>query len=878
MKKLEPTLGLFAVVAISISAMLGSGLFVLPGLAVLKSGNALWAAYLLAAIAVLPAALSKSELATAMPESGGTYVYLNRAFGPLAGTISGLGLWISLLLKSSFALVGFSAYLLVLADLPIKPTSLTLLGGVILLNILGVRKVGAAQKVVVLFAATVLIGLVILGFDKVDPRRLQPLLSDDPLQLIAAAGFVFVSYAGVTKVAAIAEEIKDPDRNLPRGILLSLTLVTILYVAVSATLVGVLPLEALRGDLKPVYSLTMAIDPRFGVLAAVLGVLTMTSMATAGLLASSRFPFAMARNALMPSALKHISERTRTPTVAILATGALMGVAILFLDIAKIAKLASAFQILLFIGVNVTVVLLRESRAQWYKPAYRAPFYPWVQVLGIVLELTLLLMLGLAPLVAILALGLAGLALYYGYGRRRSDARGVLLSMGPRRDLIETQRRPAVECPESAREEAHVVVTLLDQERSPEMLVEIGAALADHAPVQIVHLTEVPEQMSVGDILDDPVSYSLQRRFRAMAEDKGLELRFEDEVTRDLPKTVHDYANRHSTQWMVKSWSRRPAGLLLQNPRFWLRSHLPCNLALFHDTGVRYLREILAYVEPGPDDALVVSTTAHLADLYGARVTFAQFVPNDAPAAQLQARADYLDQIHLLSKIPSKTRVLRGRRFTDALAAASASYDLLVMGAPEEGASMRFLSTQKDKLTARALCSVLRLQTPRQETHSAVSPGGVACPLADFIDPRFIGWGLSATKKEALFDGFAAAFAALEGLSAAQIDEALWERERTQNTGVGVGVAFPHATLINTQRTWLGVYTSAQPIDYQAMDGQPVDVFFVTLGPPSERQAHLQLLATLSRMVMETPLLDELRRARSAEEMLSILTRCAPDA
>ena len=98
MKKLERKLTLLSVVAISIGGMLGSGIFVLPGIAAAKTGESIWLAYLIAAVCILPAALSKSELASALPASGGSYVYIERAFGPLLGTISGLGLWISLLL------------------------------------------------------------------------------------------------------------------------------------------------------------------------------------------------------------------------------------------------------------------------------------------------------------------------------------------------------------------------------------------------------------------------------------------------------------------------------------------------------------------------------------------------------------------------------------------------------------------------------------------------------------------------------------------------------------------------------------------------------------------------------------------------------------
>ena len=169
MKVLERRLGLATVVAISMSAMIGSGLFVLPGLAVTLTGPSVWLAYLVAGLCVFPAALSKAELATAMPVSGGTYVYIDRTFGPLAGTIAGLALWLSLLLKSSFALVGFGAYLSVIADVPLRPVASLLLVGVLLLNIAGVRRVGAFQLGVVALALIALGGLTVWSFGRAGP-------------------------------------------------------------------------------------------------------------------------------------------------------------------------------------------------------------------------------------------------------------------------------------------------------------------------------------------------------------------------------------------------------------------------------------------------------------------------------------------------------------------------------------------------------------------------------------------------------------------------------------------------------------------------------------------------------------------------------------
>jgi len=146
-KTLKRTTGLIGVVIISLSAML-PGIFVTPTFAAEIMGPGIWLAYLLAASVVLPGALSKSELSSGMPSSGGSYVYLERTYGPLIGTISGLGLWASFLLKSAFALIGFSAYLIAVTtyfkfEISLMILSMTALVLITIVNILGVSKVKA---------------------------------------------------------------------------------------------------------------------------------------------------------------------------------------------------------------------------------------------------------------------------------------------------------------------------------------------------------------------------------------------------------------------------------------------------------------------------------------------------------------------------------------------------------------------------------------------------------------------------------------------------------------------------------------------------------------------------------------------------------------
>ena len=247
---LKRTTGLAGVVIISLSAML-PGIFVTPTFAAEIMGPGIWLAYLLAASVVLPGALSKSELASGMPSSGGSYVYLERTYGPLIGTISGLGLWASFLLKSAFALIGFSAYLIVVTtyfdvEIGIKVLSMTALVLITIVNILGVSKVKAIQTPIVFSTVGLLVFICIAALFVDDFNAKRPLteaFDASVWSLAEAAAFVFVAYAGVTKVAAIGGEVKNPERNLPAGIMLSLLIATVIYSAIAYLMTAAIPGE-----------------------------------------------------------------------------------------------------------------------------------------------------------------------------------------------------------------------------------------------------------------------------------------------------------------------------------------------------------------------------------------------------------------------------------------------------------------------------------------------------------------------------------------------------------------------------------------------------------------------------------------------------------
>ena len=733
MKKLERKLNFLPVVAISIGGMLGSGIFVLPGLAAAKTGPSIWIAYLIASFCVLPAALSKSELGTAMPTSGGAYVFIERTFGPALGTIAGFGLWLSILLKSAFALVGFGAYLYVMAQIPLKATALAFLAVIAILNVVGVRKVGQAQIVVLGISLVGLSLLLLVGLPKVDPVNLDPAFTQGGWGLMSATAFVFISFAGVTKVAAVAEEIKNPGRNLPLSMLVALLVTAVLYSLIAFTMVGNIPVEELATDIRPVYSLATKVAGKVGgYIAAIIGVITLTSMANAGVLAGSRFPFAMSRDKLLPQFFSKVHPKYTTPVTTILLTCALMALVILLLDVERIAKLASAFMVIMFVAVNSCVIVLRETSVQWYTPSYRSPMYPFVQIFGIISGLILLFQLGFLALIAVGLIVVAGYLVYYFYGSSKVQRSGVLKIYGHRPAsflLYNRQKKRKLKrigAKSGARSEhlsganldgiistdAHVVVPLFGNERSSELLVEMGAAIAPQKKVQVVHLKEVPDQTMLDALLVDDVTVtSLNRRVGAMAQEKSVNVDFDAAVTHNLVETVHSISDQTHCQWMVMGWDGKANdGLFVRNPMGWLVTHIHSSFALYKDKGVRYIRSILIALRPGTDNSEFISVCDNIAQFYKSSITLVRVVDPEDTADYKEAVSAQSHSLLSLCKSPAEAILLEDKNPVRIISEATAGYDLLITGTPRShNWSHVLLGSGRDKFVETAACSVLRL-------------------------------------------------------------------------------------------------------------------------------------------------------------------------
>lgn len=437
-EKLKKQLGLFDVYAISTGAMFSSGFFLLPGIASAYSGPAVILAYLIGGILVLPAMLSVAELSTALPRAGGPYYFLDRSLGPMVGTVGGLGTWFALIFKSAFALVGMGAYLGLFFEVPIKAVAITFTLLFMVMNIIGVKKTTRLQNtfvliligILLLFVVQGLLELFSVGVGTIAETQLTPFLPFGYEGLFATIGLVFVSYAGLTQIASVAEEVKNPDRNIPLGMILSLLTATFIYVMGVFVMVGVLNPEVLRNDLTPVATAAVEFfdwfpEPVGLILIVIAAIAAFASTGNAGIMSAARYPLAMGRDRLIWKKLASVG-RFNTPTISVIATASIMIFFILLLDVENIAKLASAFMLLIFGLLNLAVIVMRESKIEEYDPGFRSPLYPFLQIGGMLVTAFLIIEMGILPILFTGLMTVFCIGWYYYYAYRKVERQGAI--------------------------------------------------------------------------------------------------------------------------------------------------------------------------------------------------------------------------------------------------------------------------------------------------------------------------------------------------------------------------------------------------------------------------------------------------------------------
>ncbi|KAB1197246.1 MULTISPECIES: amino acid permease [Haloferax] len=711
-EELAKDLGLLSALTIGIGTMIGAGIFVLPGVAARTAGPVVVASFVVGGLIALVNALSVSELGTAMPKAGGGYYYVNRALGPLFGSIAGLGDWMGLAFASAFYSIGFGQYLATLVSMP-DVLFLTdvqvgaLVAGAIFVgvNFIGAKETGGVQTVIVTILLAILALFAIQGWLSFD---LATLLGDGgvaPLgygAILPGTALVFVSFLGYAKIATVAEELKNPGRNLPLAIVGSVVIVTVLYSILVSIMLGVVPWPDLSQSAPLTQATLVAFPGGFAGIAVTivtLGALLATaSSANASILASARINFAMGRDRIVTNWLNEIHPTYATPYRSILVTGAVIIVFIAALgrDIEVLAKAATVLHLVVYALMNAALIVFRETDPE-YDPAFTVPLYPITPIVGIALSLGLLGFVGGDELLLSGLFVVGAVVWYVVYARKNTTEQGLLGRYILDRDgdlppaVVGAAATVAPDGSGYASDTPSTMVALSNP-RTERALVTLGATLAKHDGGRLVatHVIQVPDQTSLEAAAAQrdrisTTSNQLMADARRDAEELDVPVETRTILSHEGLREVFNLAREAGVDRLVMGHSgTKLHGGRVEGALDELTHDLPCDVLVLDERGFD-ASDVLLPTAGGHSSDLSASVAKALQETTGARISVlhvADTVTEGREFIEQWAAEHQLDDVELLVETGD---------VETAIGDAAAGKSLVIVGATERGLVSRIV-------------------------------------------------------------------------------------------------------------------------------------------------------------------------------------------
>lgn len=710
----EPTfardLGLFDATMLGVGAMIGAGIFVLTGIAAGVAGPASILAFALNGFVTLLTAFAYAELASAIPRAGGGYSYVRMAFPGALGFTAGWMLWFAYTVACSLYALGFAGYFwevfhkylpgvsgLVFGAVghhaPVLIVTLMVGIGFALLNIRGAEVTGKAENTLTMAKLTVLAIFVFYGLEKVFGAPSEAAANFKPFfpmgggGVLVAMGLTFIAFEGYDLIATVAEEIKEPERNIPRATFIALAITITMYLLILFVSLGAVSPESgttweFLGRYKETAIVRAAEDfmPVFGVaLIVVGGLLSTMSALNATVLASSRVAFSMARDRWLPQELSRIHPKRRTPQVAIIVTTVILLGMALTLPIEAVGSAASLIFLLTFSLVNLSVIALRR-KAPDLERKYRVPFYPITPILGIVLNVFLALyQFNFQPIAWYVTAGwiTVGLLLYFGYFEK-----------------VATEIEPQVLVPSVVRVQARQVYTVVVPLHNPdtvETLLDIARPLAEARGGRIVATTvvHVPRQLAIHEGMRFAHHHEpLLRIAREYANRHHIEIETGTVIAHNIHEGILETTKMHNADLLVMGWKgftnthERVFGEVVDR----VVRHAPCDLLLFKIGDSHAFKRCLLPTSGGPHAQLAADFLNILGKSSHMKITAGYVVSPDATQEERLKAEQWIDKTttHVDSALIEDKRLIESTSVAGGIAKASRDFDLVVIGAAKE--------------------------------------------------------------------------------------------------------------------------------------------------------------------------------------------------
>lgn len=434
---LVPSLNAWDLTALGVGAIIGTGIFVLTGVAAANyAGPGVIFSFILAGTVSGLAAIVYTELASALPVAGSVYTYTYVTMGEIAAWLVGWNLILEYMVAAGAVAIGWSSYVVdllrsvglvfppALAGSPFEGGILNLPAvfiavAVTALIISGTRQSAWVNRIVVVAKLAAIVLFLVIGTRHISPANWSPLLPFGFAGVFKGAAIVFFAYIGFDAVATASEEVKNPQRDLPRGIIYSLLIATVLYVAVAVTLTGMVRYTGLNTASPVAAALLKAGVPWASALVSVGALAGLTSVLLVAMYGQSRIFFAMGRDDLLPPIFDWLHPRLRTPVWDSLIIGAVVAAIGGLLPIGLVAELANIGTLSAFMAASAGVIILRRMSPGLERP-FKIPWMPLIPVLTIVSAAYLAVNLPVVTWIRFVVWMAAGVAVYMAYGYRRS--------------------------------------------------------------------------------------------------------------------------------------------------------------------------------------------------------------------------------------------------------------------------------------------------------------------------------------------------------------------------------------------------------------------------------------------------------------------------
>jgi len=720
-------LGFFDATMIGIGAMIGAGIFVLTGLAAGEAGPASILAFALNGVVTLLTAFAYAELSSAIPRAGGGYSFVRMAFPGATGFVAGWMLWFAYTVACSLYALGFAGYFweFFIKYLPwITEPIYDMIGhhraviiitvlvgsGFVWLNVRGAEVTGKTENVLTLSKMAILGVFVFFGllviFDKPDKAldSFVPFLPQGFGGVLVAMGLTFIAFEGYDLIATVAEEIKEPEKNIPRATFVALGVTVffyllILFVSMAAIDPEKMPAWKFLGEFKETAIVRAAegFMPAFGVVIIVAGGLLSTMSAlNATVMAASRVAFSMGRDLWLPKAMSRIHRRRRTPHTAILVTGVILLAMAITLPIEAVGSAASLIFLLTFAMVNLSVIVLRRKHPNIPRK-YKVPLYPIVPLLGFGLNIFLALyQFKFQPVAWYVTIGwiAVGVLLYYAVFEKRAA-------------VLEPQvihPRPA--SPEDEVEPA--VLVALHNPENVDPLIELAASMARQRQSRLlaISVVDVPRQMPI----HEGIRYAHHKEaLLNQARKKAAELKFELEtdiiIAHNPSDGILDSIRKHRAEALIMGWKG------YTNTRDRLFGEIadriirlaPCDLMIIKFGKTKEMRRCLLPTAGGPNAKLAARVVNAIAADRDLAVTGSFIVPRGASSEQKEQGNKRIDETLELVEpsVKQDKKLIESSSVAGGIAKASREYDLVVIGAAREPLFQKILFGEIPEKVAR---------------------------------------------------------------------------------------------------------------------------------------------------------------------------------